>query len=697
MITVQTAHTTWLMRPRQDGSLAQLFYGATSEVPASFPTKEDALPPVLPAAGDGYIWEPALRAVHADGNTSTDLQFVSTATERTDDNVSVTRVQLRDPAYPFFVTLCFRTYREQDVVEQWVEIHHDEPGAVTLYNFASTALVLPSAKGTFLTTFQGDWADEAQPVEEKLSQGIKIVDSKLGVRADQYVQPSFLLGLGAPAKEESGKVIAGSLEWTGSFQLAFENHQNHLRALCGMNPFDSQYHVARGETFATPAMVWAYSDAGKGPLSRQLHRWARRYVLRDGDRPRAVLLNNWEATGFNFDEVKLLSLFDGAKQAGMELFLLDDGWFGNRYPRNSDKAGLGDWQVNEKKLPNGLTFLADNARQRGLRFGLWFEPEMVNPQSDLFGAHPEWVIQQPHRPLQLMRNQAVLDLTRPEVRDFAFHVLDDALTKNPGISYVKWDCNRYITQPGSTYLKPENQSHLWIDYVRALYGIMAQVAERHPKVEMMLCSGGGGRVDFGALRYFHEFWPSDKTDPVRRIPMQWNYSYFFPSMAVAGHVTHMGNRPLKLALDVAMSVRLGFDVDLAKYKPEELRFLTAAVALYKTELRDVVQQGNLYRLEDPEEGPRVSLNYVSADLSRAVLFVYQTGKPPATPAAAHPRGLDPQRQYLVREVNLPEGTASSLPENGKTMAGATLMSEGLASPWHTPQDSAVIEITAVSN
>ena len=695
LIPVKTAHTVWLLRHAPDGKLAQLYYGPPDQAPKHTEEATASPPPAYPAYGDGFVLEPALRATHADGNTSTDLRFTGAQTHQ-DADVAETRVELRDPAYPFAVTLCFRAYQAEDVIEQWAEIRHDEPGEVTLHDYASSSLCLPGTR-TFLTSFHGDWADEMNPTVEPLTPGIKVLDSKLGVRADQFTAPSFLLSVDTPAQEESGAVIAGSLQWSGSFRLAFEHDtkDGRTRALGGVNPFAAEYHLPAGQVLATPRMTWSYSAGGTGPLARQLHRWARRYALRDGGRVRDVMLNNWEATEFKFDEARLLGLFDGAKEVGADLFLLDDGWFGNRRPRNRDDAGLGDWQVNHQKLPHGLSFLADEARQRGLRFGIWLEPEMVNPASDLFETHPDWAIQQPRRRPDLSRNQLVLDLTRPEVREFSFHVLDDTLTQNPGISYVKWDCNRYLTQPGSPFLSAGRQSHLSVDYGRALYDIMERVEAKHPGVEMMLCSGGGGRVDYGALRHFHEFWPSDNTDPVRRVAMQWNYLQFFPAMTVSAHVTRWGKRPLKLALDVAMSGRLGLDLDLGKSTPEERRFLAAAVALYKKELRDTVQLGDLYRLEAPGTGERVSLNYAAPDGRRGVLFIYQTQAAGGDEGKrrVRVRGLDPARRYRVREVNLPEGVASALPEDGRILDGKTLLETGVTNPCAQPQDSAVVLIS----
>ncbi len=694
VVTVGTAHSALTLTVAADGRLYELGYGrATAAVaaPRRPPAREDEF---HPPAGNGYLLEPALQAVHADGNTSTELAYLSheTAADPRDANVVVTRIKLKDPAYPFFATLCFRAYQAEDVIEQWAEISHDEPAPVVLSRFASSAPVV-KADSYWLTQFQGNYMREAGLVEERLAPGLKVLDSKLGVRAQQMRNPSFLLALDGPAREETGEVFGGTLAWSGSFQFAFDlDWDNRLRALCGINPFGEEYRLARGKTFTTPAMLWTWSAAGKGQVSRNFHRWARRYGIRDGDKPRPVLLNNWEATHMDFDEKKIVALFDGAKDLGVDLFLLDDGWFGNNHPRDTDRAGLGEWQVNKKKLPHGLSYLADEAAKRGIKFGIWLEPEMTNPASDLFVAHPDWVIRQPKRELQFGRNQLILDLTRPEAKEFTWKVIDDTFAPNPGIAYVKWDCNRYVTQPGSPYLPPDEQQHLLIDYQWALYDVMHRMAEKYPAIMAMVCAGGSGRVDYGALKYFHSFWPSDNTDPLQRIYIQWGFGHFFPAETIAAHVTDMGHRPVKFACDVALTGAFGVDRDVAKMTAEEKQTITASIALYKNSLRDLIAQGDLYRLESPYEGKRAALDYVAPDRSRAVLFVYQLGEAAFGPVK--PRGLDPAKRYRVRELNLPAGARSRLALDNQVVDGATLMAGGLASPLRRAVESAVIEFIA---
>ncbi len=693
VIHVGTEHAVYDLYVGPDSRLYNLRFGS-QEIPAlqTEGSGGGSLTEAYPPSGTRYAFEPALSIIHADGNNSTDLEFVGEQAGSPSPGVKETRIKLRDPVYPVDVELVFRAYAGFDVIEQSSEIRHTEPGAIVLERFASSS---PQMTGDlWLTQFHGDWANEMNPLSERLSPGIKVLDSKTLVRADRFRPPFFLLGVGAAVREAAGETWAGMLDWSGSFQFAFDdNGLGATRLLAGINPYGQAYRLDPGVLFATPVMRWAWSDQGVGQLSRNLHRWIRRYALRDGDRPRAVLLNNWEATGFAFDEGKIVSLFDRAKDLGMELFLLDDGWFGTRFPRNDDTQGLGDWSVNPAKLPRGISHLADEARNRGLRFGIWIEPEMVNPRSELYLAHPDWVIREPGRALELQRNQLVLDLTRPAVAQYESGVIDTLLRDNPGVSYVKWDSNRYVTQPGSSWLPKDRQSNLGIDYVRALDGLMAEVEKRHPAVEMMLCSGGGGRVDLGTLKHFDEFWPSDNTDPLRRVVMQWDYSTFFPALAISGHVTHSGGRSIKFALDVAMSARMGIDLDLSKLTPEESRQAAVAVEVYKDKLRDVVQFGDLYRMESPHSGPRSVIDYVSQDKSRAAMFVFQVAD--GAPDAVRPGGLDPQAKYRLSELDLGEGGVPAMPQLGSVISGTDLAATGIIPTVHKAISSQVVWLERV--
>lgn len=672
-----------------DNRLYQLGFGdvdAKIEVPAKMPSREREF---YPPYGNGVLTEPALQATHADGNTSTELHYTGHRTEDLGEGVSQTIISLKDPAYPFSVDLYIKCYGDNSMMELWNTVSHNEKGKVVLYRFASAAPVV-KAKEYWLTQFMGNYKREATLSEERLSEGVKILDSKLGVRAHQMRIPSFMLSLNTPADENKGEVLAASLRWSGSFQFAFDMDWNkNLRLLTGMNPLGSQYYLERGGTFTTPAILFAYSKKGKGEASRRYHRWAMKYTIRDAHKERPVLLNNWEATHCDFNEERLKELFNGARQVVAELFLLDDGWFGNSpYSRDDDKHGLGDWEPSTKKLPRGLSYIAKEALKRKVGFGIWLEPEMVNPQSELYRKHPDWIITQPKREPILGRHQEILDLTRPEVQAYEWEIIDKTLRPNPDITYVKWDCNRYVTQPWSGYLQPAEQSHLWIDYNWALYRLMNRFSKEFPNVMAMLCAGGSGRVDYGALPYFHSFWPSDNTDPLGRIKIQWGFSHFFPASTISAHVTRMGKRHLKLAIDVALSGAFGIDLALDKATAEERAQIADVVKLYKESIRPLVMQGELYRMVSPYEHPLASLSYVSADKQNAVVYLYQTkdGNVPRVVLG----GLDADKRYLVEEVGLPKGAVSRFSASGRTFTGAELMNTGLSNPLNTQFESAVI-------
>ena len=675
-----------------DNRLYQLGFGDADrklELPEKGFTREMEF---LPAYGNGVITEPAIQATHTDGNTSTDLHYVGHTCDTISPDITQTVISLRDPAYNFFVDVYVKCYRNSGMMEIWNTLRHDERGGkVTLYRYASASPIVKS-KDYWLTQFNGKYKREATLEEEHLGEGIKILDSKLGVRATQFRIPSFMLSCGQPAQERDGEVFAGSLRWSGSFQLAFDMDWNkNLRVLTGINPLGSQYYLERGATFTTPSVLWTYSKNGKGEASRRFHRWANEYAVRDADKPRPVLLNNWEATHCDFDEQRLVGLFDGAKEIGAELFLLDDGWFGNgEFSRDDDKHGLGDWAISTKKLPSGLSYLADEAAKRKIGFGIWLEPEMVNPNSELYTNHPDWIITQQKREPILGRHQEILDLTRPEVQNFEWEVIDNTLRPNPGVSYVKWDCNRYVTQPGSQYLPVQEQSHLLVDYNNSLYRLMNRFAKNYPDVTAMLCAGGGGRADYGALQYFHSFWPSDNTDPLGRIKIQWGFGHFFPGSTIAAHVTRMGKRHLKMAIDVALSGTFGIDLALDKATPEERKQLAEGVKLYKNGIRDLVMFGELYRLVSPYETPLAAMSYVSKDKKKAVAYLYQTeeGNVPVVKLD----GLDPERRYSVREVNLPEGMTPRFAS--ATFTGRELMENGLNNPLSVQFDSAVLQLEA---
>ncbi|MEJ7589892.1 MAG: alpha-galactosidase, partial [Ferruginibacter sp.] len=435
-------------------------------------------------AGTWNLSEPAIQVSHADGNPSLDLKYISHQTTRPDDNTSITTIHLQDPLYKLTVDLFYKTWNHENVIEQWAEITNNEKAPIVLHKYASANLYF-SNRDFYLTSFQGEYLKEMQPNEEKLLQGTRTIDSKLGTRAMLLGTPNFIISFGGQARENSGFVMLGQLAWSGNYKLDFEvDSYKNLRLITGINPYASAYSLGAGKTFKTPSLIYTLSNNGTGPASRQIQSWARKYRVLDGQGERLTLLNNWEATYFDFDENKLSGLFKDAKKLGVDMFLLDDGWFGNKYPRNNDNAGLGDWQENVKKLPHGIGWLVKEARAAGVKFGIWIEPEMVNPKSELYEKHRDWVIRQPDRPEKYYRNQLVLDLSNPMVQDFVFGIVDDLFTKNPELAFIKWDCNAVIYNAYSAHLAKNKipQSHLYVEYVNGLYKVLQRIRTKYPIV-----------------------------------------------------------------------------------------------------------------------------------------------------------------------------------------------------------------------
>ncbi len=656
---------------------------------------------LLPQGREAYLthgledyYLPALRLTHNDGNPSLLLQYVSHESKVLGEGAVETTVRLKDPKYPVEVALVYTAYTDENVIKSRAEIVHGEKKPVTLYNYASSVLHLDAA-GYWLTEFSGNWANEVNMSETKLEFGKKILDTKLGSRADMLCSPMFILSQNSPAAENSGSVILGTLGWTGNFSFTFEvDHTGGLRIVSGINPYGSEYTIAKGEKFVTPEFIFTYSAEGTGRASRNFHSWARRHTLKNGTGDRMTLLNNWEATYFDFNEEKLAGIMDDAVTLGVDMFLLDDGWFGNKYPRYSDTQGLGDWQETASKLPGGVKKLVETAIGKGVKFGLWIEPEMVNPKSELYEKHLDWVVRLPNRDEYYFRNQLVLDLSNPAVQEYVFGIVDRLMTENPGIAYFKWDCNSPITNIYSAYLK-DKQSHLYIDFVRGLYNVLERVAAKYPDLPMMLCSGGGGRTDYKALEYFTEFWPSDNTDPLERIFIQWGYSHFFPSKAMCAHVTSWNKTTsVKFRTDVAMMCKLGFDIMIHEMSETELQFCKDAVVNFDR-LKPVILDGDQYRLVSPYDGQHMAVMY-TAGTDKAVVFAYDMN--PRYGEKLHPvklQGLDAQKMYRVEEINIMPGSGSSVRLNGRTVSGEWLMTHGLELFSTSRARSVVVEITAI--
>lgn len=689
-VRVSTNNTDLVLKVSPKGRLYQVYFGDKLKNAADY----DNLTWNTYAASDGAVstrghevyagsgnedyFEPAVAITHADGNMTTYLYYKGVETKAIDGGTE-TIITLQDNKYPDTVKLHYAAYDKENVIKAWTEISHNEKNPVTLWRYSSTMLYFDASK-YFLTSYHSDWAKEGQPETVQLTAGKKIIDTKLGTRAAMHTEPFFELGLNEPAKENEGNVVLGTIGWTGNFRFTFEvDNVGGLRVIPAINPYASDYKLRAGETFTTPEFIFTTSSTGVGQASRNLHDWARRYQVNMGMGDRLSLLNNWENTGFDFDQKSLAELMKDAKDLGVDMFLLDDGWFANKYPRKDDHAGLGDWDVTHSKLPEGIPGLVRDAKAAGVKFGIWVEPEMVNPKSELFEKHPDWVIQQPNRETYYYRNQLVLDISNPKVQDYVFGVVDRIMTENPDVAYFKWDCNSPITNIYSPYHKA-NQGNTYIDHVRGVYNVMSRIKAKYPNLPMMLCSGGGGRMDYEALKYFTEFWCSDDTDPYERLYIQWSLSKFFPAKTMGSHVTNWNKKTsVKFRTDVCSSCKLGFDIDLKPLKgTDDYTFVQQAVKNW-TRLKPVILDGDQYRLVSPYETDHSALNYVSKDKSHAVLFAYNLHPRYKEPRLLKVRmqGLDPQRQYTVEEINLMPSTQSTFYFNGKRFSGDYLMKVGL--------------------
>ena len=693
LIKIETERTSLIYQVADNGRLYQKYLGKKLH--------HDSDIQYLPQGTEAYLthgmedyFEPAIHIRHNDYNSSLLLKYVDHSSNNTGNGINETVITLKDDKYPVTVKLHYVAYDKENIIRTFTEISHEEKKPVILSKYASSMLHLNSSK-YFLTEFSGDWAHEANVTERELAFGKKVIDTKLGARANMFVSPFFQLALDNPSQETAGEVLVGTIGWTGNFRFTFEvDNKNELRIISGINPYDSEYSLPAKEVFRTPDFYFTYSTQGKGEASRSFHDWARNHQVKKGNETRMTLLNNWESTYFDFDENKLIGLMDEATKLGVDMFLLDDGWFANKYPRSSDHQGLGDWEETAGKLPNGVGRLVEEAHKKGIKFGIWIEPEMVNPKSELYEKHKDWVIHLPNRDEYYFRNQMVLDLSNPKVQDHVFGVVDNLMTKYPGIAFFKWDCNSPITNIYSVYLK-DKQSHLYIDYVRGLYKVLDRIKAKYPDLPMMLCAGGGGRSDYEALKYFTEFWPSDNTDPIERLFIQWGYSQVFPSKTLCAHVTTWNRgTSIKFRTDVAMMCKLGFDIKLEDMNQNEHLYCDQAVKNYNR-LKPVILEGDMYRLVSPYGSNHTSSMFVGKDKKTAAVFAFDI----------HPRyaektlpvrlqGLDINKMYRVKEINMMPGSNSSLKGNDQVFSGEYLMNVGLDLFTTQQLNSRLIEITA---
>lgn len=624
----------------------------------------DSLPLEYPCYGSADLKTPAFHAEYEDGSAVTCLEYIGykifegkkrlvglpATYEDEKGNVETLELYLLDRLTGLKVKLSYSVFEKYDVIAKSVFIENGGKQKIKVKSALSSTIHLFDKQYEFVH-LEGNWARERHIQKSPLINGIMAIDSK---RVSSSHQHSPFLALARPqVTEECGEVYGFSLVYSGNHIAQTEvNAFDTVRVQLGINPFGFQWLLNQGETFQTPEVILTYSNEGFGKMSRNFHRLYRKCLCRGKyrDLERPVLINNWEATYFDFNEEKIVSIAKKAKQLGIELMVLDDGWFGKR---DSDNCSLGDWVADKRKLPNGIEGLAERITDLDMKFGLWFEPEMISEDSDLYRAHPDWCIHIKGRKKTLCRQQLVLDLSRKDVCDYIVSAVSNVLSSAP-ISYVKWDMNRNITEIGSALLSNERQQELPHRYILGLYDVLERLTSAFPDVLFEGCSGGGGRFDAGMLAYFPQYWTSDDTDAKERLYIQHGTSMVMPSSTMGAHVSAVPNHqvhrstPLEMRGHVAMMGQLGYELDLNKLSESEAEIIKDQIRTYK-EIRRIIHDGNMYRLKSPFEGNHTAWEYVSEDGKEAVLMYCSIcGSVMRGRTCVKLRGLIPDKIYTIK-------------------------------------------------
>lgn len=697
-----TGESTYAIGVNEQGMVQQLYWGpalpAAATLPAarsrperaSFDPSITTTPLEYPAWGAGLDTEPALKVDSPNGDRTLVLVF-----DRAQVHGSQLEIVVKDKVQPLRVHLFYQLY-PQGILARWSQVENRGKQDFTIEQAASAVWSLPPETDYALSWLTGQWGAEWQLHTAPLLPGAQVLESRRGSTGHQ-ANPWFAIGRTGETTEISGPVWFGELGWSGSWRMNVERTSlDQVRVTAGYNPYDFSYILHPGDSLTTPRFYAGFTSGGQGEASRILHRFQLAEILptHPEPKPRPVIYNSWEATEFAVDIAGQSALADKAAALGVERFVMDDGWFG---ARNTDHAGLGDWYPNKTKFPQGLKPLIDHVHSLGMDFGLWVEPEMVNPDSDLYRSHPDWVMNFPDRQRSEARNQLVLNLARPEVKAYLLGFLDKLVTEND-IAFLKWDYNRnwsepgWPTAPGNTPAHPDiaAQKEIYVRYVDNLYDILAQLRAKHPKLEIESCSGGGGRVDLGILRYTDEVWPSDNTDALDRLSIQDGFTHAYTPETMAAWVTDVPNYldrrviPLKFRFLVAMQGALGVGSNLNKMTTEDLALATKLTAFYKT-VRSTVQHGDLYRLQTPQDHEATQVEYVAEHGGQAVVFAYLHSQ---QYGLAQPRlrlrGLDPAVFYDVLPLDQDK-------YNGEAhVSGADLMGRGIELQLQGDYDSTAV-------
>ena len=684
IFTLQTCNTTYQMKADQNGLLLHTYYGPKiqegdlsrliryadrgfspnpNEAGNDRTYSLDTLPQEYSGSGAGDFRLPSLELELSDGSHVADLRYTGSRQERgkyaleglpsffaPEDQAETLVITLEDAVAQVRVEMLYGVFEDCDLITRAVRITNRGGKPVRLRRAASLCLDFPSAQLDFIT-FDGGHVKERGLNRTPLRPGIQSVGSIRGISSHQH--NPFIMLCEPSADEDHGTCYGAALVYSGNFEAAVEWAQfEDARLTLGIHPFHFCWTLEPGEVFTTPEAAMICSPRGFGQMSRQFHRAVREHLLRDvwRDRRKPVLVNSWEAAYFDFDTPKLLRLAREAANLGVELFVLDDGWFGHR---DDDSSSLGDWWANEKKLPGGLGALATEINALGMEFGLWIEPEMVSEDSQLYQKHPDWALNPPSRPHTRGRCQLVLDYTRPEVREYVAQALEKLL-KTAHISYLKWDMNRALTQVWSAALPSERQGEVYHRYVLGVYDLLERVRAMSPGTLIEGCSGGGGRFDMGMLYYTPQIWCSDNTDAIDRLRIQYGTSFAYPPSTMGAHVSAVPNEqtgrsvPLETRGTVAMSGTFGYEMDLGTLPEEEKNLVRHQIRDYR-ESYQLIQSGDYYRLSPPSpDGAPTAWLHVSQDRREALLCVV-SGQVHAGPPfrCLRLKGLDPEKQYRV--------------------------------------------------
>ena len=656
----------------------------------------------FPEYGRGDYREPAITVLQSNGSRVTDLRYAGyrvfagkpaleglpathaaeSAGETEAVDAETLEIALRDDLIGLEVTLLYTIFRDEPVIARSALVRNQGAEPLTIERIASLNLDLPDDDYT-MTEFIGAWARERHAHTQPLHPGIQQIASTRGA-SSPYANPTAIIAR-PDTNEMDGEAFGLAFVYSGNFDLHAEvDSYRQTRLQLGINPLNFAWHLDPGETFQAPEALLGYTDQGLNAMSQSFHRIVLDHLQRPQwrRRLRPILINNWEATYFDFTEDKLLDLARIAQRQGIELFILDDGWFGARV---NDRAGLGDWIANPERLPEGVAGIARKINDLGMQFGLWFEPEMVNEDSDLYRAHPDWMIAAPGRGRSVYRHQYVLNFADGRVVDAVYAQLH-AIIANACVAYIKWDMNRFITEAFDATRCAERQGEIFHRYILGVYSLYRRLLEAFPELIIEGCSSGGARFDMGILAYSPQIWTSDDTDAVERLDVQWGTSYFYPVAAMGAHVSitpnHQTGReePIGSRAAVAMFGTFGYEMDLTGLTDDELAVIAAQVAFFKRHA-DVVHNGDFYRLIDPASKRRAAWMAVSRDRSEAVVMDMTILMQPNAPSSRlRLQGLRPDAEYRVLTVDLSQrdyGLDEHGCQGGTVRTGAELMRIGI--------------------